>query len=139
MIPFHECWEWIGTIDPSGYGRLRAKRNEASLSAHRISYQFHFGIIPKGMFVCHKCDNRSCVRPQHLFLGTTQENTQDRQIKNRQARGEVQWLSKLKEVDVLNIREKVEAGYSQKDMKLKYKVHRKTISDIVWRRTWKHI
>ena len=74
--------------------------------AHRISYMLNRGAIPSGLLVLHKCDNPPCVNPDHLFLGTHQDNATDRDSKGRMAdmRGEKNPFSKLKDVDVCNIR-----------------------------------
>jgi hypothetical protein len=81
MIPFHECWEWIAGKTQSGYGRF--KFNKKTRRAHRFSYELHFGPIPKGLIVCHRCDNTLCIRPEHLFLGTNLTNTRDMLKKGR--------------------------------------------------------
>jgi hypothetical protein len=79
-----ECWQWIASINNKKYGILGAGgKGGKSLFAHRYSYELHNGKIPDGMFVMHKCDNPSCVNPNHLLVGTPKDNTQDALSKNR--------------------------------------------------------
>jgi hypothetical protein len=80
------CWMWKGATGPKGYGRFN--EYPVNVSAHRFSWSLVNGPIPAGMFVCHRCDNPGCVNPDHLFLGTPKDNTQDMLSKQRQSRGE---------------------------------------------------
>jgi len=84
VIPGHECWEWSAYRMPNGYGKF--KFNDKEGLAHRASWEIHFGPIPEGLFVCHHCDNPGCVRPDHLFLGTPQDNVDDMYAKGRDHR-----------------------------------------------------
>ncbi len=79
------CWKWNGAKDPNGYGII-SNRNGSHLSpekAHRVSYEAAFGEIPKGMNVCHRCDNPECTNPAHLFLGSQKDNMKDCAKKGR--------------------------------------------------------
>jgi hypothetical protein len=81
----NDCWSWRGAKDGMGYGTLGGDNTETP--AHRVSWMIHFGEIPKGMCVLHRCDNPSCVNPNHLFLGTRLDNARDRDAKERGYRG----------------------------------------------------
>lgn len=82
------CWLWSLSCPGFGYGR--AKRNiGTSRNAHKLSYEGFFDEAPKGICVCHKCDTPACVNPDHLFLGTLQDNNKDRDAKGRQAKGDM--------------------------------------------------
>jgi hypothetical protein len=78
-----ECWEWHGGKNNIGYGMIRDADKKGMRTAHRVSYEIHKGKIPKGKCVLHTCDNPSCVNPDHLWVGTHQENTDDMIAKNR--------------------------------------------------------
>ena len=76
------CWKWKGFKNKQGYGRMGVGPSQC-VNAHRVSWTIHNGPIPKGMFVCHQCDNPECTNPKHLFVGTRQDNTNDMMIKKR--------------------------------------------------------
>jgi hypothetical protein len=97
-----DCWVWS---TPSGrYGYLgEGGLSRKNILAHRVSWELHYGLIPDGLQVLHRCDNPKCVNPRHLFLGTISLNMQDRNRKKRQAWGENHGRAKLQEKDILAI------------------------------------
>lgn len=76
-----DCWEWQASMYPNGYGQFRLSKQEGY--AHRSAWTLINGEIPKGMYICHKCDNRACCNVNHLFLGTHKDNMQDCSKKGR--------------------------------------------------------
>lgn len=140
------CWLWLGNTGWTGYGAFRIDPKSNSIPAHRASWKLHRGDIPSGLFVCHTCDNRACVNPDHLFLGTPSENMQDASRKGRMnwKAGEVRALrkgedhpaSKLKKSDVLDIRSSSLLGTELAD---KYGVSNNTISRIRRGLIWRHV
>lgn len=130
------CHIWAGKPDAHGYGTFCVDRK--MYKAHRLSYELYKGPIPTGMLVCHKCDNRICVNPDHLFVGTLQDNMDDRARKDRQAKGERNH-SKLKASSVLLIRELSQKRWTQRRLAKEFGVDKSTINNIVNRRKWTHI
>ena len=79
------CWLWNGAHSPEGYGKLTIDRKQ--IRAHRYAYELTYGPIARGLLVCHRCDSPRCVRPDHLFLGTIEDNNKDMSRKGRYAQG----------------------------------------------------
>ena len=132
------CWIWQGHKDIDGYGLFSFEGKVRK--AHRLSFEQTNGPISKGLFVCHRCDNPSCVNPDHLFLGTLQENHQDMMAKNRHGHGTFSGSknpsSKLTEQQVLEIR--ALPGPHRKIAE-QFGVSKCCIDEIRSRTTWTHI
>ena len=132
----NKCWEWLGGCH-SGYGHFSV--HGKYVSSHRFSWELHFDKIPEGLLVCHYCDNRLCVNPKHLFIGTHADNMKDAVSKGRQSKGEGHNSTKLSFKDVLFIREKLSLGVSDSQLSRDFGVWQTTIRDIRIGKTWRHI
>jgi hypothetical protein len=134
--PNSGCWLWLNSVDKNGYGWASVKHR--TKKAHRLAWEGRHGSIPDGMCVCHKCDNPGCVNVDHMWLGTNVENTKDRSRKGRshRANGESQWMSRLTEAAVVDIRSSPETGRA---LARRYGVTFQTISDIRRGTRWKHL
>ncbi|MEI9569483.1 HNH endonuclease signature motif containing protein [Atlantibacter hermannii] len=98
-----ECWVWNKSVASSGYGQIRL--NYKNLRANRASYMVFKGEIPDGMVVRHTCDNKLCINPDHLILGSCKDNSQDMVERNRQAKGTRNGRCKLSETKVQEIKD----------------------------------
>jgi hypothetical protein len=131
------CWEWSGTIGNTGYGYQNF--NGKLWLAHRYSYFIHFGELNSKLFVCHKCDNRKCVNPEHLFLGSAADNINDMVIKKRHRFGERKSAAKLKDMDIENIKKLYRVhGLFHREIAFIYSVSTRLIGDIVNNKRWTH-
>lgn len=156
-----ECWLWLGWMRHKDYGGFGVRNK--NLFAHRVSYALAYGEVPDHMYVCHHCDNPSCVRPGHLFLGTPSDNIKDASEKGRM-RGKVKpsqgfqpgahhWThtnpsriprgsnragAKLSEAIIDDIRKDVQ-HMSQAKVACKYNVSQSTISRACSGKTWTHV
>ena len=125
-----DCWEWVGGCSGAGYGRFCYAGK--AVEAHRLSWEMHFGSIPKGKFVCHHCDNRGCVRPDHLFLGESRDNMRDMHVK---ARGR----AKLSPAEVIEIRKAHQARVPLAELAALYGVGYQQICNIGTGKCWGYL
>ena len=116
------CWVWTRGTYQLGYGAFRI--DGRSVGAHTQSWIFHFGQIPKGMQVCHRCDNPPCVRPDHLFLGTARDNVRDMMSKGRGG------FWRLTDAQVVELRERYATGEDTHALCLDYGIASTTASRI---------
>lgn len=131
------CWIWTAGLFPSGYGSISI--DDRTYKVSRVVYELAHGKFDKKLSVLHRCDNKKCVNPKHLFLGTHRDNMNDMVKKERQSRGEDS-RSKLTEKQVKKIRSVFKKGtVTKQDIADMFKVSRKLIFNIINRIAWKHI
>lgn len=160
-----DCWLWTASTNSWGYGKICIRGK--TIGSHRYAYMQLVGPINDGLFVLHYCDTPSCVRPDHLFLGTAKDNMQDMKVKGRStagdrnpsrlspqclrrgdqhwsrlypervARGEQSGRSKLSEAQVLAIRAR--SAEPRDQLAAEFHVGRNAIGEILSRRTWAHV
>ena len=131
------CWNWDACIQSNGYARVTYRYK--TMGAHRLSFMAFNGPIPPGHDVCHICDNRKCVNPNHLFSGTRKQNMEDCTRKGRQAKGNDLPQSKLTNKQVFRIRDLHDLGLSVKEITKLFNVTAETIRNVINRKTWSHI
>lgn len=131
------CWIWTGPRDQAGYGRLSV--DGVSLRAHRAAYALAHRRDPGPLFVLHGCDNPPCCRTSHLYLGDHQANMDDMVRRKRQAKGEDIGSARLTEKLVIEIRIRARYGASEEELAELMGVSRKTIKNVIERRTWRHV
>ncbi len=130
-IPIAGCWIWMGTIGSTGYGRFCIHYKK--WKAHRASWEIYKGQIPAGLFVCHKCDIPTCVNPDHLFLGTPQQNSSDAVKKLRPMGTKIRKLTKENVVEILL------SDLPMNQLAKNFGVTISTIVEIIDRKIWKRI
>lgn len=134
------CWEWTAGLFESGYGQFH--HCGKNIKAHRYSYELHYGEITEGLSVLHKCDNRRCVRPDHLFVGNTLDNVTDMILKGRHPHGETNGQSKLTNKLVRYIRAKYVRGSSTHGsyaLARELGVSQYVVMCVIHRKYWSHV
>ena len=130
------CWLWRGPVSQRGYGTTRlTSQGKRLLHVHRLMWTLSVGTIPQGLHVLHHCDNRICVNPAHLFLGTNQDNIADKRRKGRGARGTAIGHGKLTEQQVYAIRA-LQGTMTQGTIGAMFGVSHALVSDIHRRKAW---
>lgn len=129
------CWNWNGTISKDGYGLIVHKKKRSPV--HRFLYETFYGPISDNMVCCHVCDNRRCINPVHIFIGTRADNQHDMKIKKRSASGERNGKSKLTTQDVKKIRAMYKDGAFQRDIADAMSVSQTSVSNIINVKSWK--
>lgn len=136
------CWEWIGSLDTRGYGQFFICGK--LINSHRVSFIINKGKIRENLHVLHSCDNKKCVKPDHLRLGTDEENRLEKIFKRRHSFGEKSGRAKLTTEQVIEIRNTKLCGKKKDKLTIqmlaeKYNVGKRTICSVRWNETWKHI
>lgn len=147
------CWIWTGPRNHRGYGSF--SRRKGSIATHRFSWEIHRGPIPENLHVLHKCDNRPCCNPNHLFLGTHADNMRDMAEKGRSCKGDknnsrlhpeslrqgsANNKAKISESDIVAIRTTYRSGLvTLKQLAIPLGITEFTVSQIIRRKTWKHV
>lgn len=137
----NDCWIWQAGKSLDGYGKVCFNKSGKyyTCRAHRVAYFLNYNKIDKNLAVCHRCDQPLCINPEHLFLGTIQDNHDDMRQKGRQVQPRGEQLSNLTASQVLEIRQLVKNGEKQIDVARKFNIGKNAIWYIVRRDTWKHL
>lgn len=134
-----ECWEWIGKGNCFGYGRMTFL-GEHGVRAHRVSWMLFCGDIPSGrILVCHRCDNPKCVNPDHLFLGTDDDNQKDKCRKRRQPEGVSHWKHRFTNDDIREIRRLRHQGKKLREIAVRFNTDPSSVRHISLRHVWDHV
>lgn len=137
------CWLWVGKTNWCGYGELHKKDNEYKMIfAHRYSYAIHKGLFDENLKVLHTCDQPCCINPDHLFLGTQQDNISDMDAKKRRkcGRGVNHGHAKINNLIAIEIKKMYRHGkYRQIDVAKHFGISRSVVSKVVNGAAWKHV
>jgi predicted XRE-type DNA-binding protein len=136
LVAPNGCWEWTATRNHSGYGQIRTRSKPRH--AHRVSWEIYRGPIGDGLHVLHRCDNRRCVNPDHLFLGTHVENMRDMNSKGRGAIHERHGSAKLTEAVVAEIRS-LKGAMLQREIAAQFGISKSQVGNILRGEQWNGI
>lgn len=136
-----ECWPWLAGFYDSGYGQFTYKRKKKyiKVKASRFAWRLTKGKIPKGLLVCHSCDNPPCCNPNHFFLGTYKDNSHDSMNKKRHTYGVFHPGAKIGDTEVVKIFKLRSLGYSQSSIGEVVGLSQTHIGRILRRERWSHI
>ena len=137
-----DCWPWAGAT-VKGYGSISGTSSVQRYYSHRVSWEIHNGKIPHGMLVLHHCDNPPCVNPDHLYIGTAQDNSNDIRSRGKHPfsgfRGEEMHAAKLTNAAVVGIWEMLMDGRTHKEAADAHEISETTVREISHGRRWGHI
>lgn len=132
-----ECWPWTGSLATAGYGSVAKGNHQGGMfRSHRVVWELTCGPIPDGLHVLHRCDNRACCNPAHLFLGTNLDNIYDAVQKGRTPKGEQKATHKLNDEAVRFIRASTRSGLA---LAKQFGVNPNQIYRVRHRKTWRHV
>ncbi len=133
------CWIWIASCAGMGYGQIKLPGERRQIYAHRLSYLIHKGPLPEGKHICHTCDNPKCVNPDHLFVGTSQDNHDDMTKKKRHTYGQRSATAKITEEQARQVLGMVGLGIKQNVIAKTFGLSQVQISRIKLGKRWKHL
>lgn len=142
VIKSEGCWGWKGHLDKNGYPLLKSGTGGKEFKetrGGRISWLIYRGEIPKGKYLLHTCDNPTCTNPEHMFLGTPKENSQDMVAKGRGNKGSKHGNSKLDEEKIKEIRKMYDDGYKVTVIMGKFGICGAHVRAVGNREVWKHV
>jgi hypothetical protein len=137
VVDGRDCWIWTGALNNAGYGVMNT--NGSLVLAHRWALEHWRGPIPNRLDVCHTCDVRACVNPDHQFLGTRFDNMADARAKGRIPQGSARPQAKLNESAIQEIRRRISAGEFHRSIAADFGVSRSMISRIARGESWGHV
>lgn len=133
------CWIWIASCAGMGYGQIKLPGERRQIYAHRLSYLIHKGPLPEGKQICHTCDNPKCVNPDHLFVGTSQDNHDDMTKKKRHTYGQLSGTAKITEEQARQVLGMIGLGMTQVAIGKFFGLHPVSIGRIKLGKRWKHL